>query len=149
MNTTTDHPHLETDEDHEVCILPAESDFDLSEHPEMTTAAHAGRVNSYREAGQKFLAFYDQVLAFILEYDNPRLAAWVIAMASGRTALTGGISQVELAERFNCTKANVSKCVKLVQARFGNSITGIEPMPGQRSMDACRKFAEIRNQQIP
>jgi len=117
--------------------LSPESESEQAEHP-----------NLYREAGLKFLAYYDQVLAFILEADNPRLAAWVIAIASGRRLITGGISQVQLAEKLGCTKGNVSKCVKQVQARFGNSIHGIEPMPGQRSIDSCAKFARVRKEQL-
>lgn len=102
----------------------------------------------YRAAGRAFVAFYDQVLSFILSYDNPRLAAYVVAMASGRSLLTGGISQKELADRLGITKAAVSKAVKNFQARFGNDIAGIEPMPGQRSMQSCKNFARIRTNQL-
>ncbi len=106
------------------------------------------RPNHYRAAALKFFPFLDQVLAFVIEYDNPRLAAWVIAIAAGRISLTEGITQRQLADKFGVTKAAVSKCVKTVQARFGNSIAGIEPMPGQRAKESCRKFAEIRHGQI-
>lgn len=109
---------------------------------------HPKTANAYREAGRDFIAFYDQVLAFILDYENPKLAAWVMAMASGRSLLTGGISQVELAEKLGLTKAAVSKCVKSVQSRFGNRIEGIEPMPGQRTLASCKKFAAVRNHQL-
>lgn len=104
--------------------------------------------NAYREAGRDFIAFYDQVLAFVMGYENPTLAAWVVAMASGRHLLTGGISQVELAERLGVTKAAVSKAIKTFQASAGNNIAGIEPMPGQRQIESCRTFAKVRNQQL-
>jgi hypothetical protein len=105
-------------------------------------------VNAYREAGRDFIAFYDQVLAFVMTYESPILAAWVVAVASGRHLLTGGISQVELAERLGVTRATVSKAVKTFQASFGNDIAGIEPMPGQRTLASCKKFAETRNHQL-
>lgn len=124
------------------CIIPDEPSAE-SDEPH-----HIERVNSYREAGQRFLAFYDQVLAFIIESENPRLTAWCVAIASGRRLITGGISQVELAAKLGCKKQNVSKVVKQVQSKFGNSIHGIEPMPGQRSATACAKFARVRNKQL-
>ncbi len=113
-------------------------------HPD--AAPHSA--NDYREAGRAFISFYDQVLMFILTSENPRLAAWVVAMASGRSLITDGISQKELADRMGITKAAVSKCVKKLQARFGNRIEGIEPMPGQRPQEACRNFARIRTDQL-
>lgn len=129
------------------CILPAEPHKDEYPH-DPTGKDHAQAVNSYREAAKNFLPFLDQVLAFVINYENPRLAAFVIAIATGRTALTNGISQKELADRVGLTRAAVSKCTKSVQARFGNSISGIEPMPGQRSMSSCRKLSEVRNNQL-
>ena len=109
---------------------------------------HPKTANAYREAGRDFIAFYDSSLAFVMTYENPQLAAWVLAMASGRSLLTGGISQVQLAEKLGLTKAAVSKCVKSVQARFGNRIEGIEAMPGQRTQASCRKFAAVRKSQL-
>jgi hypothetical protein len=122
-------------------------DFDAVDsqiHPE----APAHLANPYREAARHFISFYDQVLAFILAYENPRLAAYVAAMGSGRALLTGGISQKELADRLGITRSAVSKAVKNFQASVGNEIAGIEPMPGQRSTESCRKFSIVRNQQL-
>lgn len=104
--------------------------------------------NAYREAGRAFVAFYDQVLNYLLTCDNPRLAAYVVAMASGRSLLTGGISQKELGDRLGLSKAAVSKAIKTFQASFGNRIAGIEPMPGQRAIESCRRFATVRNHQL-
>lgn len=109
---------------------------------------HKRRINDYRAAAIRWLAFFDQALSFVLQHNNPRLAAWVLAIATGRVTLTNGITQRQLAERLGLTKAAVSKAVKNVQAAFGSSIEGIEPMPGQRSMDSCRNFARARNKQI-
>jgi hypothetical protein len=128
--------------DHADGIFPDEIGLD-----EIRDAA-SHRVHAYREAGFKFLGFYDQVLAFIIAYENPRLAAWCIAIATGRRLLTGGCSQKDLADKLGCTKANIVKCTKAIQARFGNSIAGIEPMPGQRSLASCKTFAQVRNGQL-
>ncbi len=114
-------------------------------HPE-ASGPHA--TNAYREAGRAFIAFYDQSLGFILSYPDARLAAYVVAMASGRSLLTNGISQKELADRLGITRACVSKAVKNFQARFGNDIAGIEPMPGQRSMESCKNFSNVRKNQL-
>jgi hypothetical protein len=105
-------------------------------------------VNHYRAAALKFFPFLDQVLAFVMQYPDPRLAAWVIAIAAGRTSLTDGASQQDLANKFGITRAAVNKCCKALQTRLGNSIDGIEPMDGQRKIESCRKFSQVRNQQI-
>jgi len=105
-------------------------------------------VNAYREAGRDFIAFFDQILFFIMSHPDPKLAAWVAAMASGRHLLTGGISGKELGERLGLTKAAVSKSIKTLQARLGNDIAGTPAMPGQRSVESCQKFAQIRNSQL-
>jgi hypothetical protein len=72
----------------------------------------------------------------------------VVAIAAGRTTLTDGASQQDLADKFSLSKAAINKCCKALQARLGNSIDGIEPMDGQRKIESCRKFARARNQQI-
>src|SRR5688572_24455724 len=61
----------------------------------------ASRVNLYREAGQNFLSFFDQVLVLILESENPRLATMCIAQATGRRLISGGIAQTEIAEKMS------------------------------------------------
>lgn len=121
-------------------------EIDARIHPD--AAPHSE--HEYRAAGRAFLGFFDQCLSFMLAYEtnNPRLAVWVVAIASGRGHITGGISQQELADRLGIKKAAVNKAVKTFQASFGNDIAGIEPMPGQRSQVSCHKFAAVRNQQL-
>lgn len=106
------------------------------------------RETAYREAALKLLPVLDQILSFVMTYDNPRLACWVAALALGRNSLVDGASQQDLADKFSVTKAAINKCCKALQARLGNSIDGIEPMGGQRKIESCRKFAHVRNQQI-
>lgn len=105
-------------------------------------------VNHYRETALKFFPFLDQVLSFVMTYDNPRLAAWVVAIAAGRTSLTDGASQQDIADKFGITKAAVNKCTKALQARLGNSIDGLPPGGGQRTIKSCQTFARVRNEQI-
>lgn len=106
------------------------------------------RVNEYREASIAFLRFYDSSLAFVMSYENPVLAAWVVAMATGRTAITGGIEQKELAERLGVTKAAVNKAVSQVRARFGPTIQGLTDMPGQRTQKGRQHMAQARFKQL-
>lgn len=106
------------------------------------------RETAYREAALKLLPVLDQILSFVMTYDNPRLACWVAALALGRNSLTDGASQQDLADKFSVTKAAINKCCKALQARLGNSIDGIEPMGGQRTIKSCQKFARVRNEQI-
>jgi hypothetical protein len=109
---------------------------------------HAAPPNSYREAGRRFLAFFDQSIAFISTYENPRLAALCVAHATGRSLITGGKSQQQIADELSLSRAAVNKCVKTVQSQLGSNICGISPMPGQRSVEACRHFAEVRVKQL-
>jgi len=113
--------------------MSEEAFFDESDEP-----------NLYREAAVHFVAELDRVLSFIIEADNKTLSAYCLAIAFGRTGITGGETQAALAIRLGVTRAAVTRCVKQIQARFGNEIVGIEPMPGQRSTEACKKFSKTR-----
>jgi hypothetical protein len=104
--------------------------------------------NSYRQAALKFLPLLDQILVFIMMHENPRFAVWVAAASIGRTSVTAGASQMDIAEKFSVTKAAVNKATKTLQAHLGNSIFGIEAMPGQRKKESCQKMARARNKQI-
>lgn len=100
--------------------------------------------NEYREAARHFISELDRILSFIIESENKTLAAICLAHAFGRTGITGGKSQADIAPTLGVTRAAVTKCVKQIQARFGNAAVGIEPMPGQRTIKSCNKFSKAR-----
>lgn len=107
----------------------------------------------FREIARLFLGELDRILAFIIESENPRLAAYCLAFAMGRNDLTGcktpadiarkcGVGQIMGAD--NDGVACVSGVIKKIQRRFGKNIAGIQPMPGQRTESACKTFSKTR-----
>ena len=99
---------------------------------------------AYREAATYFVGVLDGVLTFMKVAENKPLAVDCLAAAFGRHHITGADSQEQIGRNNGVGKADVSREIKRIQKRFGSSIKGIEPMPGQRSKQACDKFSKTR-----
>lgn len=107
--------------------------------------------NAFREAAIRFMDYADRRDMFVAGYEGNRLLAYECTLlALGKAEFLGKPpgkhekwSQVALAERHLVKKATVSKIVKKFQGAMG-----IPPMPGQRSLEACQKFSEVRKSQL-
>lgn len=104
--------------------------------------------NGYREAGIQYISELKRILMFIIESDNPKHSALAIACAFGFSGITDGMTQKQIGDKFGIGKAAVSRCVKLIQSRFGNSKHGVSPMPGQKSKIACKTYSTKRKEQL-
>lgn len=113
-------------------------DFDYGDTDEPTP---------FREAALLFIAELDRVLSYIAAADNKTVAVRSLAFAFGRHHINGCESQSEIANKIGVCRADISREVKKIQRSFGNSISGIKPMPGQRSEKACKTFSQKRKQQ--
>lgn len=104
--------------------------------------------NGYREAGIQYISELKRILAFVIESEHPKHSALAIACAFGFTGITEGLTQKQIGDKFGIGKAAVSRCVKLIQARFGASKHGVSPMPGQKSKTACKTYSTKRKAQL-
>lgn len=102
----------------------------------------------YRECAEKFLAVIGQVVSFIVAYEHPRFAGYAVACAFGLTPITGGRSMEQIGDELGVDKAAVSKVTKKLQRSFGSTIEGIAPMLGQKSPEACKKYAKSRKRNL-
>lgn len=130
---------------------PNQLDTDI-QGAEVEAADTEERRNLYREAAINFMDFSDRRDMFIIGYNGKErdLAYECTLLAIGKAELLGKPESpftewnaASLAKRHNVKKASVSKIVK----KFQSSIY-IEPLQGQRSLEACRKFAAVRRNQI-
>lgn len=115
-----------------------------AELEESPFAEDDGPPNIYREAAEKANDFYKNCARAIKEFKGDRAFAfdvWLLTM--GWYQILGVRDQVELAAKWGCDKANVSKLVKKFQA-----ILGLPPMPGQRSLEGCNRMRAVRKSQL-
>jgi len=120
--------------------------------PVLTTAPvmdeEDARVNEYREAAKLGLDFFRRGAMFVKGYKNQPFAfdCWLLAL--GWVDILGHYTCQSLADRWGVKKATVSKCVKKIQAAIGHGLDRLVPMPGQRSLAACRKFKTARKNKL-
>ena len=77
-----------------------------------------------------------QVIVLISEAREPRLAVAALALAAGLNS-DGGASGADLAEKFGCSKQNVSQ-----QALKYARLLGLKPARGMRPLAARKAMAE-------
>lgn len=106
------------------------------------------RQNDYREAAKRSLDFFKRGATFVKGHKHRLFAfdCWLLAM--GWYDVLGCNNATELSRIHKCTDANVTKCVKIIQSRLGHGVERIEPMPGQRSLNACQTFKKSRKSKL-
>ncbi len=101
-------------------------------------------VNIYREAAADANAFYKRSAMEILR-TGPQtyvFECWILAM--GWPDLLEGVkTAVDLAKKWNVTRASVVKIVNRMQGSLD-----LPPMPGQRSEESREKFKGVREGQL-
>jgi len=111
--------------------------------------AELERPNIHREEGLKFLEFMFNALRAIKSYQGNKefaLDCFLAALGGSGWAIIGGANdQSELAAKWGCTKANVSKLVKKFQAK---GFLNLPPAPGQRDLTGCRVMKQKRKGQL-
>lgn len=76
------------------------------------------------------------ILGLILEHKNPSLTAAAIAYAAGME-INGGLSQVQIAQKFGVTKQAFSRRVTEISKHLS-----LNPSRGMRSVDSRETFKE-------
>lgn len=105
-------------------------------------AARADYRLGYRDAGKTFLTFLGDLynVRQIYGVSSDFFLAALMAAIGRWDLLHPDKSQVDIASRFGCTKANVNKLVIDIQARLG--------LPSHRSEDGRKKMTEKRKGQL-
>lgn len=121
------------------------NEYHEHDEPEVEIETESESVrNDYREAAWKVWDFYRKRDMAVMAYKGPRQFAFECSLlAFLEFDILGCDSQVKLAERWKCTKANVGKCVNFIQ-----KLTGAPPIPGQRSTEGKNKMSEKRKGQL-
>lgn len=78
-------------------------------------------------------------LTLILEQPNARMSVEALVLASGLGALIGSPGQADLARAHGCTRAAISKRVKVFSERLN-----LRPTGGMRPLEICQKYREAR-----
>ncbi len=100
--------------------------------------------NYYREASWRFLDAMKRAFMFTRAYKgSKRFAEDCVLAALGLWDIVGCKNQPDIARKHRVTKAHVSDTIKQFQA-----LMDIQPMPGQRTAQSCRKFSEVRKSQL-
>ena len=105
-------------------------------------------LNLYREAALRFDEKFFAIATAFKEYKGNKEFAFdcILAAFGGRYwSATGCRSQSELAQKWGCTKANVSNLVKKLQ---GKRFLNIPPAPGQRSLEGCQHMSQSSKKQL-
>ena len=103
-------------------------------------------VNIFREVASRAHDFFMNGARIVKEYKGDRGFAfdcWMLAL--GWYPILGVRDQTELAAKWRCKKANVSKLVKKIQS---DGFLNLPPAPGQRSLAGCKTMKQSRKEQL-
>ncbi len=104
--------------------------------------------NIYRQCAIIFTDRIFSIACCVMSYKGNKQFAFecVLAAQGGRFwSVLGVKDQDALADRWGCTKANVSKLVKKFQ---GPGYLNMPPMPGQRTLAGCANMKASRKKQL-
>lgn len=98
----------------------------------------------YQDAARIGLAHIQDVLRCANSFNgNGHFAVRCAMAAHGMWSALSERDQVEIANFFQCERANVNKLVKLIQKRLS-----LPPTLGQRSTEGCENMSEKRKSQL-
>lgn len=125
-------------------VLEIHCDRGNPEEAIVTGASGEEVENAYREASIAFYDFFRKCMMEMLSTKRQTLELECMCLALGWVDLLPGIkTAVDLAKKWQCTKANVVKIVNRMQSHLD-----LPPMIGQRSKEARECFRTIRKSQL-